>query len=182
MESAGVRVRRPTAVPAGEHAAPTFRLDRAITGTTIGVRTDRAWRSWQLIAARWADALEDAGATTIAVETGAQVGRPATSDRKHIDDLAATVDAAIVGLGTCGSCTTFTIKDAVTIAEHEKPVVAVVCEEFAVHARNVATHLGHAHLPVLVLPYPLEARPEAELEQIARDHFAEALGLLGATP
>jgi hypothetical protein len=181
MEPPVVRVRKPTAAPAGEHAAPTFRLDRRIEGTTIGLRTDRAWRSWQLIAQRWADALGDAGAATIAVETGAQVGRPASSDRKHIEDLAAATDAAIVGLGTCGSCTTFTIKDAVTIAEHEKPVVAVVCDEFAVHARNVATHLGHGDLAILVLPYPLEARPAAELEEIARDHFAEALGLLGVT-
>ena len=36
--------------------------------------------------------------------------------------------------------------------EHEKPVVAVVCEEFTVHAHNVARHVGHSDMSVLVLP------------------------------
>jgi hypothetical protein len=174
-------VRRPTAPPAGEVAAPVHRLDRPLTGLTIGLRTDRAWRSWQLIASVWEQLLQRDGATTIAVETGAQIGDPASSDRKHIEELANQVDAAIVGLGTCGSCTTYTIKDSVAIAEHHKPVVAVVCEEFTVHGHNVARHVGHGDLPVLVLPYPLEARPSDELEQIAHDYYPSALALLGAT-
>ncbi len=33
-------VRRPTAAPAGEVSAPTFRLDRPIAGVTVGIRTD----------------------------------------------------------------------------------------------------------------------------------------------
>jgi hypothetical protein len=181
METDTVWVRRPTAAPAGEVHAPTFRLGRPLAGCTIGLRHDRAWSSWQLIADIWDGYLRRDGATTIAVETGAQVGDPASSDRKQIAELAARVDAAIVGLGTCGSCTTFTIKDAVTVAEHEKPVIAVVCEEFTVHAHNVARHVGHGAMQVLVLPYPLEARPAAELEQIARDYYPKALELLGVT-
>jgi hypothetical protein len=174
-------VRRPTAPPAGEVSAPTYRLDRPLAGLTIGIRTDRAWRSWQHIASVWEQFLQRDGASTIAVETGAQIGDPASSDRKHVDELAAGVDAAIVGLGTCGSCTTFTIKDAVAIEEHERPVVAVVCEEFIVHAHNVARHVGHGELNVLVLPYPLEARPADELDQIALDYYPKALELLGVT-
>jgi methyl coenzyme M reductase subunit C-like uncharacterized protein (methanogenesis marker protein 7) len=174
-------VRRPTAVPAGELSAPTFRLERPLAGLTIGLRTDRAWRSWQLIASVWDEYLQRDGAQTISVETGAQIGQPASSDRKQIDELAEQVDAAIVGLGTCGSCTTFTIKDSVAVEEHDKPVVAIVCEEFTVHAHNVARHVGHGDLSVLVLPYPLEARPTEELQQIARDYYPKVLELLGVT-
>jgi len=174
-------VRRPTAQPAGEESAPTFRLGRPLAGLTVGLRTDRAWRSWQLISSIWAEFLARDGAQTIAVETGAQIGQPASSDRKQIEEFAGQVDAAIVGLGTCGSCTTFTIKDAVTVEEHEKPVVAVVCEEFTVHAHNVARHVGHSDMPVLVLPYPLEARPAEELEQIAHEYYPKVLELLGVT-
>ncbi|HUI47467.1 MAG TPA: hypothetical protein VL119_02145 [Acidimicrobiia bacterium] len=181
MSANTIWVRRPTAVPAGEVSAPTFRLDRPLAGLIIGLRTDRAWRSWQLISKIWDDYLRRDGAETIAVETGAQVGQPASSDRKHIEEFAGQVDAAIVGLGTCGSCTTFTIKDAVTVEKHEKPVVAIVCEEFTVHAHNVARHVGHADMNVLVLPYPLEARPTQELEQIALDYYPKVLQLLGAT-
>ncbi len=176
-----VWVRRPTAKPAGEVSAPAFRLDRPIAGLTIGIRADRAWRSWQLVSGIWDDYLRRDGAETIAVETGAQMGRPGSDDRKQIEELANVTDCAIVGLGTCGSCTTFTIKDAVTVEEHAKPVVAVVCEEFIVHGRNVATHLGHGDLKILVLPYPLEARPAEELRAIADEYYPTVLELLGAT-
>ena len=109
------------------------------------------------------------------------MGQPGAEDRKEIEELAATTDAAIVGLGTCGSCTTFTIKDAVAVEDHSKPVVAIVCEEFIVHGRNVATHLGHRDLKILVLPYPLEARPEAELRAIADEYYPKVLELLGVS-
>src|SRR5450755_4258711 len=181
MSSNTIWVRRPTAPPAGDVSAPTFRLDRPLAGLTIGLRTDRAWRSWQLISTIWDQYLRRDGAQTIAVETGAQIGQPASSDRKQIEEFAGQVDAAIVGLGTCGSCTTFTIKDAVTVEAHEKPVVAIVCEEFNVHGRNVATHLGHGGLKILVLPYPLEALPADELQAIADEYYPQVLELLGAT-
>ncbi|HEY5012686.1 MAG TPA: hypothetical protein VIK61_08275 [Acidimicrobiia bacterium] len=173
-------VRRPTAAPAGAVSAPSFRLDRPVAGLTIGIRADRAWRSWQLISAIWDEYLRRDGATTIAVETGAQMGQPGSNDRKQIDELATVTDCAIVGLGTCGSCTTFTIKDAVAVEERSKPVVAIVCEEFVVHGRNVATHLGHGDLKILVLPYPLEARPADELRAIADEYYPKVLELLGA--
>ena len=91
------------------------------------------------------------------------------------------MECAIVGLGTCGSCTTFTIKDSVVVEQKGKPVVAIVTEEFEVHGHNVATHLGHGDLKVLVLPYPLEARPEDELRAIADEFYPQVLALLGAT-
>jgi hypothetical protein len=181
MSSNTIWVRRPTAAPAGDVSAPTFRLERPLAGCTIGLRTDRAWRSWQMISSIWDEYLRRDGAQTVAVETGAQIGNPASSDRKQIDEFAGQVDAAIVGLGTCGSCTTFTIKDAVTVEDHDKPVVAIVCEEFTVHAHNVARHVGHGDMNMLVLPYPLEARPAEELEQIARDYYPKVLELLGVT-
>ena len=172
-------VRRPTAAPAGETAAPTFKLDRPLAGLTVGIRTDTAWRSWRLIAQQWDEWLRRDGAATVLVETGGQVGAVGADDRKHIVELAETVDCAIVGLGTCGSCTTFTVKDSVTVERHEKPVVAVVTEEFETHGHNVATHLGHRDLELLVLPYPLEARPEDELREIADAFYPQVLDLLG---
>jgi len=174
-------VRRPTATPAGEVRAPTVDLDRPIAGVHVGIRTDGAWRSWRLIAQVWDEYLRRDGATTSLVETGGMVGQTGANDRKHIEELANSVECAIVGLGTCGSCTTFTIKDAVVVGDKAKPVVAIVTEEFEVHGHNVATHLGHGDLKILVLPYPLEARPEAELRAIADEFYPQVLSLLGAT-
>lgn len=177
--TATIWVRRPTAAPAGDESAPTYLVERGLPGLVVGIRTDRAWRSWQLIASIWAEYLQRDGASVIEVETGAQIGQPGSDDRKEIDELAHAVDFAIVGLGTCGSCTTFTIKDSVAIEAHGKPVVAMVCEEFIVHGRNVATHVGHRDLKILELPYPLEARPEPELRAIADEFYPQMLELLG---
>ena len=112
-----ILVRRPTAAPAGEVRAPTFALDRPISGVHVGIRTDGAWRSWRLIASVWDEYLRRDGATTSLVETGGMVGQTGANDRKHIEELANSVECAIVGLGTCGSCTTFTIKDSVVVEQ-----------------------------------------------------------------
>jgi hypothetical protein len=58
--------------------------------------------------------------------------------------------------------------------------VVVVTSEFETHARNMASLLGHADLAVLVMPYPLEARPDDELRAIAAEYWPQALELLGA--
>jgi hypothetical protein len=173
-------IRKPTAPPAADVAAPTFTVGRPLAGLRGGIRTDRAWRSWQLIAAIWGDFLRrDGAAEVLNVETRSQMGEMGSDDRAHVGALADATDFAIVGLGTCGSCTSYTIGDAVVVERHRKPVIAIVAEEFATHGRNMAAHLGHRDLKILVLPYPLEARPESELRQIAADHYPQALDLLG---
>ena len=58
--------------------------------------------------------------------------------------------------------------------------MVVVTAEFERLARQIATHLGHPDLPVLVLPYPLEGRPEDEVKKIAADAYPHLLELLGA--
>ena len=45
-----------------------------------------------------------------------------------------------------------------------------------------AKHLGHGDLSVLVLPYPLEARPDTELLAISAEYYPQALELLGVRP
>ena len=60
-------------------------------------------------------------------------------------------------------------------------MIAVVTEEFATHGHNMAKHLGHGDLAVLVLPYPLEARPDDELLAISAEYYPQALELLGVT-
>ena len=45
----------------------------------------------------------------------------------------------------------------------------------------MAANAGRAGLRVHVLPYPLEARPEEEVRQIARDHWQSFLQTIGAS-
>jgi hypothetical protein len=57
----------------------------------------------------------------------------------------------------------------------------VVTTEFEVHGRTIARHLGHEDLKFLVLPYPLETRPEDELVALAEFTLPDALAALGVT-
>jgi hypothetical protein len=176
-------IRVPTAPPMVETAAPTFRVDGPVRGLRAGIRTDAAWRSWRLIAADWEQRLRRDGVADVAtVETHGQVGPAGAADRSHIGELANAVDFAIVGLGTCGSCTSFAIADAVALEQRSRPVIAVVTDEFATHGANMANHLGHGDLRILVLPYPLEARPNDELLEISAEAYPRALDLLGIEP
>ncbi len=174
-----ITIRRPTAPPPARVVAPAFTLDSVLGGRRIGLRTDSAWRSWALIANEWEKRLRDEGADVLCVETGAQVGDHGRADRQTIEEWSGEIDGGLVGLGTCGSCTSFTIRDAVALESHDKPSVAVVTEEFETHGRNMARFLGHGDLKVLVLPYPLEARPDDELRTIAAEYWPQAMDLLG---
>ena len=66
------------------------------------------------------------------------------------------------------------------VASRGKTAVAVVTEEFEHLAHAMAANAGRAGLRVHVLPYPLESRSEAEVRQIARDHWPRLLDTLGA--
>ena len=89
------------------------------------------------------------------------------------------MECAISGLGTCGSCTSWSVHDAVSVEKLGKPAIVAVTEEFATHGHNMAAHLGHPDLKVLVFPYPLEARPEAELLEIADEYYPKFLEMIG---
>jgi hypothetical protein len=56
-----------------------------------------------------------------------------------------------------------------------------VTAEFEHLAHTMAATAGRAALRVHVLPYPLESRPEAEVREIAGEHWPRLLETLGAS-
>jgi hypothetical protein len=56
--------------------------------------------------------------------------------------------------------------------------VVVVTDVFENLARTAARARGFHDLHVHVLPHPLEARPESEIRDIARAHFATLIAAL----
>ena len=71
------------------------------------------------------------------------------------------------------------MRDAVLVEKHKKPVVACVTEEFRVHGQNIARMEGHSDLKQLILPYPLEGRPEKDLVEIANTFYPKFLDMIG---
>jgi peptidyl-tRNA hydrolase len=85
----------------------------------------------------------------------------------------------IVGLGNCGSCTSWTIHDAVHALQRGRSTIAVATQHFEQLGRGIAAQKGRRGLRVHVLPYPLDTRPEAEVREIARSHYPALLEGLG---
>ena len=56
--------------------------------------------------------------------------------------------------------------------------MVAVTEVFANLARTAARAHGYPEMRMLVLPHPMESRPEAEVRSIARSRFDEVVGLL----
>lgn len=69
--------------------------------------------------------------------------------------------------------------DAVVALSEGKTAVAVVTQEFEALAHTMAANAGRPGLRVLVLPYPLETRPEEEVREIARQHWRPFLRSIG---
>ena len=69
--------------------------------------------------------------------------------------------------------------DAVVALSEGKAAVAVVTQEFEVLAHTMAANAGRPGLRVVVLPYPLETRPEEEVRNVARDHWGPFLRSIG---
>ncbi len=176
-----LRIRVPTARPPAVQGAPAYVLGRTIAGLRVGLRHEGSWRSWMLIVEEWQGFLRRDGAEPVVVQTGERVGAEGERTRELVAKWAGSVDCGISGLGTCGSCTSWSVHDAVALEREGRPSIVAVTEEFAKHAGNMARHLGHPDLKVLVLPYPLEGRPEPELRKIAVEHYPAFLRLLGAS-
>lgn len=69
----------------------------------------------------------------------------------------------------------------VRLVEKGLPGVAVVTASFEDLAYRMRDHNGYPDLDVLVLPYPLEERPEAEVREVARSFYPRLLEMLGVS-
>lgn len=67
----------------------------------------------------------------------------------------------------------------VRIEERGLPAAAIVTESFKDLADIMARHHEHPDLHIMVLPYPLDGRPEDELRAIARDFYPALTEMLG---
>ena len=68
-------------------------------GRRIGIRFDRAWRSWLWVIDEWAPRFEAAGATVLRWDAGHRVGQEAEATFAELEEFADRVDLALVGLG-----------------------------------------------------------------------------------
>jgi hypothetical protein len=86
------------------------------------------------------------------------------------DDRAALLDGAdavVAGVGSCGSCTSRTVHDALTCDMAGIPAVPILTEVFLSIARGVSASLGHPDYPFLTIPHPMWTRSPEWFDEMA---------------
>jgi hypothetical protein len=169
----------PTAIREDDIASPGPDAG-LLQGKRIGIRVDQIWRSWDWISELWAEKFRAAGATVSFWRSCGRSGEEGERMARELDEFLAGVDVAIVGLANCGSCTGWTVRDAITAANTGLPTTAIATANFEAFAHEIAARGGRSGLRVHVLPYPLNELKRDEVEAIGEAYFESALATMGA--
>jgi hypothetical protein len=172
-------VLNPTATRTDDIASPGPDAG-VLAGKRIGFRVDRMWRAWDWISESWAEKFRAAGAEVSFWRSGGRSGDEGERMEQSYKEFLATIDVAVVGLANCGSCTGWTVRDAITAANAELPTTAIATKNFEGFAHELATRGGRSGLRVHVLPYPLNERERNEVVAIGEAHFNAVLQTMGA--
>jgi hypothetical protein len=89
----------PVPPPEPDEGSATFTLDRPLTGVVVGLRLDRAWRSYITVAEVWEERLKADGAVPEILWTGDHSGPHAAQTRAEVEDWARLVECGVIGLG-----------------------------------------------------------------------------------
>jgi len=119
-------------------------------------------------------------AETLAARTGAEVslvtkkGPQGLSANAAIpvapdifDRLLAEADVVITGAADCGSCTAYSVHDAIELEKAGKPAVVVTTTKFEPIAVTLSASFGLADVRKLVLPHPIGGTDEPTLHDWA---------------
>lgn len=150
-----------------------------LSGKKVVIRIDMLWRSWDWVSEIWAAGLRAEGAEVSFWRSCGRTGEEGVIADRDYTALVAQSDIAIVGLGNCGSCTSWTIADALTAAATGIPTIAVATAHFEGLANNLAKRGGRSGLRLHILPYPLDILPKEQVNDIARDHYRSFLRNFG---
>lgn len=151
-----------------------------LAGKRIGIRLDQIWRCWDWISGNWEQKLRTAGAEVTYWRSTNRSGAEGEAQDRSLQQWLKTIDVAVVGLANCGSCTGWTIRDAIASANAGLPTVAVATKNFERFAHELAARGGRSGLRIHVLPYPLNELSRAEVDPVAEAYFAGLLAIMGA--
>ena len=127
-----------------------------------------------------ADVVMTRAAQTLAARTGATVSVvtekgpqgmsanaaiPMAADRFEL--LMAQADVVITGAADCGSCTAYSVFDAITLEKAGKPAVVVTTTKFEPVAKTLSASFGLPETRLLVLNHPIGGTDEPTLHDWA---------------
>jgi hypothetical protein len=171
--------------PDGEIGQPKASLatpPAALGGLRIGV-LDNGKPNAALVMTRVAESLAKRVDATVSLVTkkGPQ-GRSANAAIPCAPDIFERVvneaDIVITGTADCGSCTAYSVFDAIELEKVGKPAIVVTTTQFATIAETMSEHFGLPDTRRLVLPHPIGGTDAVTLESWADDAVDTALTLL----
>jgi Fe-S cluster biogenesis protein NfuA len=134
-------------------------------------------------------------AETLAARTGATValvvkkgpgGRSANAAIPCADDIFRRVleaaDVVITGAADCGSCTAYSVYDAISFEKAGRPAIVVTTTKFEPIAATMAADFGMPDVRTLVLPHPLGGTDRETLWRWADDAVERLEALFVASP
>jgi hypothetical protein len=88
-------------------------------------------------------------------------------------ELTSGAQLALAAIGDCGSCTSYTVRDALVLEGLGMPTVALVTEPFLPLARGLATTMGTSDIRLVAIPHPLYGIAEDEVARRAASIVGE---------
>lgn len=152
-----------------------------LAGKRVGFRIDRMWRAWDWISELWAEKFREAGAEVVFWRSGGRSGDEGERHAREFQAFLDSIDVAVVGLANCGSCTGWTVRDAISAANAGLPTTAIATANFEAFAHEIAARGGRSGLRVHVLPYPLNEQLKEDVLPIGEAHFQGVLETMGAS-
>jgi hypothetical protein len=125
-----------------------------------------------LVMGRAAESLASRTGATVSLVTkkgpGGRSANAATPMAPDIFDLIlAESDVVITGAADCGSCTAYSVQDAIELEKAGRPAVVVTTTRFEQVAATLSASFGLAEVRRLVLPHPIGGTGGRTLEEWA---------------
>ncbi|HTX64016.1 MAG TPA: hypothetical protein VMD28_10270 [Acidimicrobiales bacterium] len=124
-----------------------------LRGKALGSVENGKWNAGLLLELVRALLVAGDGAVEGPSHSKVHYNRDLTDDQRA--DLVAHADAALVAIGDCGSCTSYTIRDLVALEELGVPTVALVTEPFVGLAQSLTPSLGFEHVRIVAVEHPI---------------------------
>ena len=102
--------------------------------------------------------------------------------RDVLDRLLSEADLVVTGAADCGSCTAYSVQDAIELERAGVPAVVVTTTMFEPVAKTLSANFGLAECRRLVLPHPLGGTDEATLHTWADAAADELIARFTASP
>jgi hypothetical protein len=169
----------------GPEAATLAPSPKSLAGLRIAV-LDNGKPNADVVMGAAAEALARRTGATVALVTkkgprGASANAAVPCDADVFAEVVEAADLVITGAADCGSCTAYSVTDAIEFEKVGRPAVVATTTHFETVARTLSSSFGLPDTRLLVLPHPIGGTDEPTLERWAEAATDELIALFTAS-